>query len=417
MSNKEIVYIFDLDGTITAKETLPIISHHFNVGHKIDELTEETVKGNIPFVESFIKRVNILGKLPVDEINEILSKVPLLEQVVSFIQEHPGQCVIATGNLSGWVESLCKRIGCEYFCSDGLIQNNQIKKLTHILKKEDVVHHFKSQNKTVVFIGDGNNDVTAMQISDIAVACGIVHQPAKGTLNAADYVVYDETALVRLLSQINNEMEGKSVVVSCAGIGSRLGLNLTKALINIEGKPLIHHQLENFENVEDVRIVVGFQAKEVIQAVLEKRKDVIFAYNHDYFHTKTGASFYLGARHGKKFVVAWDGDLLVHPKDVEKCLSFDGEFVGCSDVVSDEPVFVKLSADNQVVSFSRENGDYEWVGPACLERSKVKFVSNNVFNQFENHLPIPMLKTDARDVDTYDDYIRAKAFVKSWSDE
>lgn len=417
MKHKKIVYIFDLDGTITAKETLPIISKHFDVGHKILELTQETVEGNIPFVESFIKRVNILGALPVDEIDDLLSKVPLLERVVNFIQDHQGECVIATGNLNVWIEKLCNKIGCEYFCSDGLIENNQVAKLTHILKKEDVVNHFKSQDKTVVFIGDGNNDVTAMQIADISIACGIVHQPAKGTLNAADYVIYDELALVRLLNQIYSEKDGKSVVISCAGIGSRLGLDLTKALIKIEGKPLIHHQLDSFEKVEDVRIVVGFQAKEVIHTVLEKRKDVIFAFNHDYFHTKTGASFYLGARHGKKYAIAWDGDLLVHPKDIEKCLNFDGEFVGCSDVVSDEPVFVKLNCDNEVVSFSRENGDFEWVGPACLERHKIKFVSNNVFNQFENFLPIPLLKTDARDIDTYDDYLRAKTFVKSWSHE
>jgi phosphoserine phosphatase len=43
VKRKKIVYIFDLDGTITAKETLPIISEHFNVGHKILELTQETV--------------------------------------------------------------------------------------------------------------------------------------------------------------------------------------------------------------------------------------------------------------------------------------------------------------------------------------------------------------------------------------
>lgn len=417
MKNQEIVYIFDLDGTITAKETLPIISNHFNVGKEITELTKETVAGNIPFVESFIKRVNILGDLPVSEINNLLVKVPLLELVAGFIKDHSSSCVIATGNLNGWVQALCKRIGCEYFCSDGIIENDRVSRLTHILKKEDVVNHYKSRNKTVVFIGDGNNDVTAMQTADIAVACGIVHQPAKGVMNAADYVVYDERALVRLLSQIHCERDGKSLVISCAGIGSRLGLDLTKALINIGGKPLIHHQLEWFEQVEDVRIVVGFQAKEVIETVLAKRTDVIFVFNHDYFHTKTGASFYLGARHGYKYAIAWDGDLLVHPKDVEKCLEFDGEFVGCSDVVSDEPVFVKLNSDNQVASFSREHGDLEWVGPACLERKKIKFVSNNVFNQFESFLPIAVLKTDARDIDTYDDYLRAKLFVKSWSDE
>ena len=58
-----------------------------------------------------------------------------------------------------------------------------------------------------------------------------------------------------------------SVVISCAGIGSRLGLNSTKALINIDGKSLIAWQLELFKDVEDVRIVVGFQASLVIEEV------------------------------------------------------------------------------------------------------------------------------------------------------
>ena len=83
----------------------------------------------------------------------------------------------------------------------------------------------------------------------------------------------------------------KSVVISCAGIGSRLGLATTKALINIHGKTLIRWQLELLKDIEDIRIVVGFQANEVIKEVLSYRDDVVFVYNHNYFETKTGASF------------------------------------------------------------------------------------------------------------------------------
>ena len=57
--------LFDLDGTVTAAETLPIISRHFSVEKEIEKLTKETVNGNIPFIESFIRRVNMLGHLPV----------------------------------------------------------------------------------------------------------------------------------------------------------------------------------------------------------------------------------------------------------------------------------------------------------------------------------------------------------------
>ena len=64
----------------------------------------------------------------------------------------------------------------------------------------------------------------------------------------------------------------KTVVIGCAGIGSRLGLGQSKALINIHGKPLIHWQLELLAEVEDVRVVVGYQANEVIKTILEVRK-------------------------------------------------------------------------------------------------------------------------------------------------
>ncbi len=72
-----VKFIFDLDGTLTKKETLPIISDYFSLQEKIAELTTQTVQGNIPFVESFIRRVSILGKCPVSEVSELLAKVEL----------------------------------------------------------------------------------------------------------------------------------------------------------------------------------------------------------------------------------------------------------------------------------------------------------------------------------------------------
>ena len=87
-------FVFDLDGTITKEETLPKIAQHFNVQAEIDKLTQETIVGNIPFIESFIRRVNILGKLPVDEIANLLEQVEIYENLNSFIGEYGSQCVI-----------------------------------------------------------------------------------------------------------------------------------------------------------------------------------------------------------------------------------------------------------------------------------------------------------------------------------
>jgi choline kinase len=208
----------------------------------------------------------------------------------------------------------------------------------------------------------------------------------------------------------------KSVVISCAGIGSRLGLGQTKALININGKSLIAWQLEAFKDVEDLRIVIGYQANEVVQEVLKFRNDVTFVYNHRYFETKTGSSFYLGARHGKEYAVEWDGDLLVHPDDVKRILSEEGEFICYAPKTSDEAVFVKVDEKGNVLSFSREDGDYEWTGPACIKKEKLleEYSYDNVFNQLEPYLPMRGFKVMAYDIDTYDDYQRVLELTKGW---
>lgn len=206
----------------------------------------------------------------------------------------------------------------------------------------------------------------------------------------------------------------KSVIISCAGIGSRLGLGITKALMKINGQSLISWQLKAFEDVEDLRIVVGFQANEIVQEVLKYRKDVIFIFNHQYFETKTGASFYLGARHANEYVIEWDGDLLVHPDDVKKVLEEEGEFIGYSDISSDDTVFVRVNEKGEVTGFSREGGDFEWTGPACLCRKHIAYCSQNVFNMFEPFLPMKGLKVRAYDIDTYEDYMRVSELSKAW---
>lgn len=206
----------------------------------------------------------------------------------------------------------------------------------------------------------------------------------------------------------------KSVIISCAGIGSRLGLATTKALVNIHGKSLISWQLGLLKNVEDIRIVIGFQAKEVIEEVKKIRPDVTFVYNHNYFETKTGASFYLGAKDGNDYAIGYDGDLLVHPDDMKMLLDLDGEWIGYADKMSDDAVFVKTNPIGDVLGFSKEYGDYEWTGPCCIKKEKLKYSSGHVFNQLESNLPMRGVKIRACDIDTYEDYQRALEFIKGW---
>jgi len=200
MKNK--IFLFDLDGTITKQETLPLIAKQFNIEKEIEKMTNETIKGNIPFIESFIRRVHILGKLPVLEIDDLLSNVKLSDSIVKFIQENHNKCFISTGNLDVWVKQLLDKIGCNYYSSKADIQDNKVVKLTQILKKEEIVKQYQQQGYKVVVIGDGNNDAEAMRIADISIAFGQIHWPSNSVLQVATHAIFDEEELCRFLKQL-----------------------------------------------------------------------------------------------------------------------------------------------------------------------------------------------------------------------
>ena len=370
---------------------------------------------NVPFIESFIRRVNILGNYSVKETNELLAQVPLYPELKQFIDAHRADCIIVTGNLTCWCEGLFKKIGCQCYGSEAQTEDDHVVKLKSILRKEEIVDRYKALGETVIFIGDGNNDLEAMRHANISIATGLTHNPAQSLLAICDYVVFNEHALCRQLKQLCGENnKQKSVVISCAGIGSRLGLGLTKAIVQINGGSLISWQLKLFKDVEDLRLVIGFQGSEIIEEVRKYRDDIIFCYNHRYFETKTGASFYLGARHANHEVIEWDGDLLVHPDDVKMLLVTDGEWICYGDKTSEDAVLVHTNENGDVLDFSRESGDFEWTGPACMNKKNLTYCSQNVFNMFEPLLPMRGIKVRAYDIDTYNDYIRVSDITKDW---
>ena len=195
-------FIFDLDGTVSAEETLPLIAARFGIEEEIAALTRETVAGNIPFVTSFIRRVRLLSHLPVSEVRGLLEGVRLFPGVLAFIREHGAQCAIATGNLDCWVGPLLARVGVAGHTSSALVEDDRILKLTKILRKEDVVGMFKERGETVVFVGEGHNDTEAMRLADVSIASALVHTPADSVLRIADHLVFEEDTLCRLLRRL-----------------------------------------------------------------------------------------------------------------------------------------------------------------------------------------------------------------------
>lgn len=101
-------------------------------------------------------------------------------------------------------------------------------------------------------------------------------------------------------------------IILAAGQGTRLGRRLPKCLVEVGGRPLIHHQLEALAQagVDDVSVVVGFRADDVIRALPLGTRVVV---NPDFATTNSLYSFMLGRDRVTGPALVVNADVLFHP--------------------------------------------------------------------------------------------------------
>lgn len=215
-----------------------------------------------------------------------------------------------------------------------------------------------------------------------------------------------------------------AVVVNAAGLGSRLGLNRPKALLEVEGRPLIAWQLAMLEQVEDVRVVLGYRAAEVADVVFSLRRDVTVVLNHEFASTGTAASFLRGAAGAEGQAVSLDCDLLVHPADLQMFVEAREPLLGVVQQQSIDPVLVELEnrqGRSMALQFARGERPqwWEWSGlvALCADAPALKQARGHVFEMVAPLLPLPAVEIRAREVDYEEEVEDMAAWIRSLVDE
>jgi len=197
-------FCFDLDGTLTEQEILPEIARNVGIHEEIDILTKITMQGLMTFDKSMKLRVKLLSVIPVSEVNKIVSKIIINPHLQKFIQDNRENCFIITGNLDVWVDSFIKEnFGCGYFSSNATVEGDKLIDISKILHKSTAVNAVREQYDTIVAMGDGMNDCSMFEASDLSIAYGGVHPPVPTLIKLSDYVCYDAKSLVNLLHSLN----------------------------------------------------------------------------------------------------------------------------------------------------------------------------------------------------------------------
>jgi choline kinase len=203
----------------------------------------------------------------------------------------------------------------------------------------------------------------------------------------------------------------RHAVISAAGFGSRLGLNMPKCLVQVGGHALIDYQLDLLQDVPDLRIVVGFKEEEVIAHVRQQRPDAIFVRNPEFYSTSNSHSVYLASQHFKEAFLSIDGDLLIQKADFERTLaeSANGKpWIGVTKCKSEEPVYATLRDGENITSLSfTDKSDWEWCGIALVPPGVIGSNPKYVFEELKKTLPARAAKLSVYEIDTPQDYAMA----------
>lgn len=195
------IFLFDLDSTVTKEEILPTIAESLGLFEQMRSLTESAMQGEVPFKKSFLQRVDILKKIPVSEVRQLVGSVKLNELLAEFIIRNRERCYIVTGNLDVWIEELIDRLdmGQNTFCSKALVKDDYILDVSSVLNKSAVVSQMVLP---FVAVGDGNNDAQMIESAEIGIGYGGVREIAPAVLNCASHAIYEEGKLVEFLERL-----------------------------------------------------------------------------------------------------------------------------------------------------------------------------------------------------------------------
>lgn len=207
----------------------------------------------------------------------------------------------------------------------------------------------------------------------------------------------------------------KIIVIAAAGKGKRLGADCPKCLVEVNGHAIFEYLLKAFEWADEIRMVVGYKAEEVMERVSAVNDKVIFVVNRDFENTTTLQSNYLGTENINEKVLFIDGDMIIS-KDTTDILLREyengAEFVGVATDISEEPVYAQVDGDNVKWFDYRKTTKHEWANVALLQTNKLEYLPTHFFVQIKKYLPLKSVEIERLEIDTPADLHHTEAVVK-----
>ena len=180
--NRRLV-AFDMDSTLIEAEVIDELAAEAGVGEQVAAITEQAMRGELDFSESFRRRVQLLTGLDENVLAKVAARLALTEgaeHLIKTLRSLGYKTAILSGGFTYFGERLQRQLGIDYVYANELeIENGQVTGevtgtivdgdrkaalLREIAEKEGI------DLEQVISVGDGANDLPMLSIAGLGIA-------------------------------------------------------------------------------------------------------------------------------------------------------------------------------------------------------------------------------------------------------
>jgi phosphoserine phosphatase len=180
--NRRLV-VFDMDSTLIEAEVIDELAKRAGVGAEVAAITEQAMRGEIDFKESFRRRVALLKGLDESALDQVSSELRLsegAEMLIATLRRIGLRTAIISGGFSFFGRRLQQRLGIDYmFANDldvsgGKVTGRVRGEIVDGARKAELLKEIAAREgislEQVIAVGDGANDLPMLSIAGLGIA-------------------------------------------------------------------------------------------------------------------------------------------------------------------------------------------------------------------------------------------------------